>query len=190
MILSEQDGKTMLSFFKTVDTEWSADWSSMIIKEWKEYKDLYPSRNGGAVLGQGPISMREHYCEDYSAGAGNIWVFSESGAVDLEGVGLTKDIDLNQTFMGGVPTGVIIQGGVFMMQADVVYDQNGHLYSRVKADNQLYNSDYFLPDPMKYNGEVLEQCEPVLGRYLMYTARYTPIIDRKNCRLLSFIVEE
>ena len=123
MILSEQEGKTMLSFFKTVDTEWSADWSSMTITEWKEYKDLYPSRNGGIELGQGPISMREHYCADYDVRAGNIWIFSESGAVDLEGVGLTKDIDLNQTFMGGVPAGVTIQGGVFMIQTDVVYDQ-------------------------------------------------------------------
>lgn len=187
LILSEQDGKTMLSFFKSVETEWTDDYSSMIIKEWKEYKDLYPSRNGGAELGQGPLSMREHYCNDYSAGAGNIWIFSESGAVDLEGIGLTKDIDLDQTFMGGVPAGVKIQGGVFMMQADIIYDQNGYLYSRVKSDNQLFNSDYFLPEPMKYNDEVLEQCEPILGRYLMYTASYTPIIDRKNSRLLSFI---
>ena len=187
MILSEQDGKAMLSFFKTLDTEWSADWSSMTITEWKEYKDLYPSRNGGTELGQGPISMREHYCADYNVDAGNIWIFSESGAVDLEGVGLTKDIDLDQTFMGGVPTGVTIQGGVFMIQADVLYDQYGRLYSRVKSDNQLFNSDYFLPEPMKYDGEVLEQCEPVLGRYLMYTALYTPIIDRKNSRLLAII---
>ena len=131
LILSEQDGKTMLSFFKSVETEWTDDYSSMITKEWKEYKDLYPSRNGGAELGQGPLSMREHYCNDYSAGAGNIWIFSESGAVDLEGIGLTKDIDLDQTFMGGVPAGVKIQGGVFMMQADIIYDQNGYLLSLI-----------------------------------------------------------
>lgn len=131
--------------------------------------------------------MREHYCRIIEVRAGNIWIFSESGAVDLEGVGLTKDVDLNQTFMGGVPAGVTIQGGVFMIQTDVVYDQYGHLYSRVKSDNQLFNSDYFLPEPMKYEGKILEQCEPVLGRYLMYTARYTPIIDKKNSRLLAII---
>ena len=43
--------------------------------------------------------------------------------------------------MGGVPTGVTIQGGVFMIQADVLYDQYGRLYSRVKSDNQLFNTD-------------------------------------------------
>ena len=88
----------MLSFFKTVDTEWSADWSSMTITEWKEYKDLYPSRNGGIELGQGPISMREHYCADYDVRAGNIWIFSESGAVDLEIKPLWEEFPLELQF--------------------------------------------------------------------------------------------
>ena len=43
-ILSEKDGETVLSFFKTLETEWSSDYSVATITEWKEYVDLYPSR--------------------------------------------------------------------------------------------------------------------------------------------------
>lgn len=186
MILSEENGKAMLSFFKAGEMELSDD-NVMYIIDWKEYKDLYSSRNDGQELGRGALSMQEHYNGYRNNDAGNIWIFTESGAVDLEGVGLTKDIDLNETFMGGVPAGVIIQGGVFMQQVDVLYDQEGHLYSRIKSDNNLFNSDYFLPEPIKYKGEILEQCETVLERYTKDKGAYTLIVDRKNSRLLAIV---
>ena len=186
MILSEENGKTMLSFFKAGEMEFSDDNVGNII-DWKEYKDLYSFRNNGQELGHGALSMREHYCTSYDATVGNVWIFTEDGAVDLEGIGLTKDIDLNETFMGGVPAGAIIQGGVFMQQVDIVYDQKGQLYSRIKADDELFNSDYFLPEPIKYEGEVLEQCETVLGRYTNYNGKYTLIVDWKNSRLLAIV---
>lgn len=186
-ILSEKNGEACLSFFKSEETEWSADYSEVTISEWKEYNDLYSSRNGGEKLGRGALSMREHYCTDANSNVGQYWIFTEEGAKDLEGAGFTKDIDLNQTFMGeGIPAGVIMQGGVFMVFADILYDQNGHLYSRVKADPELFNSDYFLSDPVKYNGKVLESCEPVFGRYSQDDGNYVPIIDRKDNRVLAF----
>lgn len=186
IILSEENGKAMLSFFKAGEMEYSDDNVGYII-DWKEYKDLYSSRNDGQELGRGALSMQEHYNGYSNNDAGNIWIFTESGAVDLEGVGLTKDIDLNETFMGGVPAGVIIQGGVFMQQVDVLYDQEGHLYSRIKSDNNLFNSDYFLSEPIKYKGEILEQCETVLERYTKDKGAYTLIVDRKNSRLLAIV---
>lgn len=188
-ILAEKDGEASLAFFKTEETEWSSDYSVATITEWKEYDDLYPSRNGGQKLGRGALSMREHYCDDRSNdNVGQYWIFTQDGATDLEGVGFTKDITLNQAFMGGsIPEGVVIQGGVFMKMADIVYDQNGRLYSRVKSDPNLFNSDYFLTEPVKYDGETLEQCEPIFGRYTKYNGTHTPIIDRKNNRLLVFM---
>ncbi len=187
-ILAEKNGEACLSFFKTEETEWSSDWSVATITKWKEYDDLYSSRNGGQKLGRGALCMREHYCTGEDADVGQYWIFTEDGAKDLEGIGFTKDIDLNQTFMGGsVPAGAVIQGGVFMKIADILYDQNGCLYSRVKSDPQLFNSDYFLDDPIKYDGKVLEKCEPVFGRYTQSYGNYIPIIDRKNNRLLAFL---
>ena len=184
MILSDDNGRSVLSFFKTLDMEYSPDWTSVMITDSKFYADLYPFRNGGEELGRGPLHMQEHY-HRYGSDPGNIWFFSESGTVDLEGEGLTKDIDLEQAFLGEIPSDVTIVGGVSMMQVDVLYDQKGRLYSRVKSNSELFHSDYFLPEPLRYQGEVLEQCEPILGRYTKYGAGYTPIIDRKNHRILA-----
>lgn len=186
IILSDDNGRAVLSFFKTLDLEYGADLNSVAIKSSKFYADLYPSRNGGKELGQGPLRMQEHY-HLQGSDPGNIWIFSENGTIDLEGEGLTKSIDLDETFYGGIPVGITIQGGISMWNLDVMYDQEGRLYSRVKSTNELFHSDYFLPEPIIYKGEVLEQCETILGRYTSTTGRYTPIIDRKNHRILAIM---
>lgn len=186
VILSDDNGRSVLSFFRALDVGFGPGYSSMIISDSRFYADLYPARNGGEQLGNGPLGIQEHF-HNYENGPGNIWVFQESGTIDLEGEGLTKDIGLDQTFLGGVPVGVAIQGGISMMQVDVLYDQQGRLYSRVKSNNELFHSDYFLPEPLKFQGEVLEDCEPVFGRFMRYDAKYTPIIDRKHHRILAIL---
>lgn len=186
VILSKDtDGRTMLSFFKSVEQDFADD-GSVYLPQTKVYKDVYPFRNGGEDLGRGALGMLEHFISGGGA-VGQYWIFTEDGAVDLDGQGFTKDIDLSQTFMDGIPAGVTIQGGVCMAWVDVMYDQYGRLYSRVKSDDKLFNSDYFLPEPLEYEGEMLEQCKPVLGRYTLYNSKYTPIIDTKNHRMLAIM---
>lgn len=185
ILSKDTDGRTMLSFFRSMNQDFADD-GTIYLPEVKIYKDLYPFRNGGENLGNGPLGMLEHFSRDDNT-VGQYWIFTEEGAVDLDGEGFEKDIELGQTFMGGMPTDVKIQGGVCMIWVDVMYDQHGRLYSRVKADAGLFNSDYFLPDPVKYEGEVLEQCEPILGRYMNEVSHYTPIIDRKNSRMLAIM---
>ncbi len=188
VILSEGEDKTAkLSFFKTLDGEYSPDYSELIITETKVYNDLYPSVNNNETLGRGPLALREHFNEGDGRNIGNYWIFTESGAVDCYGDSFVKDIDMAQTFRGGLPADVIIQDGVFMTWVDVIYDQYGHIYTRLKADDELFNSDYFLQEPVSYNGEVLEQCYTVLGRYTSWTGRYTLVVDKKYSRLLAIL---
>lgn len=185
VILSEgEDRAAKLSFFKTLDGEYSSDYSEFYITKSKVYKDLYPSVNGNETLGQGPISLREHFNEGDGRDIGNYWIFTESGAVDCYGESFLKDIEMSQTFRGGLPAGTIIQDGVFMTWVDVIYDQYGHIYTRIKADDELFNSDYFLQEPISYKGEVLEQCYTVLGRYTLWGGMYTLVVDKKHSRLL------
>jgi len=186
MILSDDNGRSVLSFFKTLQMGYGPGFGSVVILNSKFYADLYPARNKGEQLGTRPLRMQEHYSMEWGI-PGNIWVYSESGTVDLEGEGMTKDIDLEQAFLDGIPSGVTILGGISMSQVDVVYDQKGRLYSRVKSNNELFHCDYFLPEPLRYKGEVLESCEPILGRYMRSEGGYTPIIDRKNHRILVLV---
>lgn len=185
VILSEGENKSaQLSFFKTLDGEYSGDYSQYFITDFKIYKDLYPSVNGNETLGQGPISIREHFNNGNEDEVGHYWIFTESGAIDCYGDSFAKDIDMSQAFRGGVPAGVVIQDGVFMNRVDVIYDQNGHIYTRIKTDNELFNSDYFLQEPIIFKGEILEQCYTVLGRYTIFGGRYALVVDQKNSRLL------
>ena len=188
VILSEgEDRAAKLSFFKTLEGEYSSDYSEYFIKKIKVYEDLYPSVNDNKTLGQGPLSLREHFNEGEGNDVGNYWIFTESGAVDCYGESFLKDIDMSQTFRGGLPAGTIIQDGVFMQWVDVIYDQNGRIYTRIKADDELFNSDYFLQEPVSYKGEVLEQCYTVLGRYTSWGGRYTLVVDKKHSRLLAIL---
>lgn len=185
VILSEREDKSaQLSFFKTLDGEYSSDYSEFFIKKFKVYENLYSSVNEGTTLGQGPLSLREHFNEGEGEDIGNYWIFTESGAVDCYGESFVKDIDISQTFRGGLPTGMIIQDGVFMHWVDVIYDQYGHIYTRIKADEELFNSDYFLQEPVSYKGAVLEQCYTVLGRYTLWGGRFVLVVDEKKSRLL------
>lgn len=82
---------------------------------------------------------------DYETIIGNVCVFQESGAVDLSGESFEKQIDMVESFDGGVyPAGAIIYPGTFMDRVDVLADQKGQLYSRFRAVATVYNSEYFL----------------------------------------------
>ncbi len=108
----------------------------------KFYDDVYVMANDGK-LGTGPIALQEHFRAqvDYETIIGNVCVFQESGAVDLSGESFEKQIDMVESFDGGVyPAGAIIYPGTFMDRVDVLADQKGRLYSRFRAVATVYNS--------------------------------------------------
>ncbi|MGM9739992.1 MAG: PKD-like family lipoprotein [Candidatus Cryptobacteroides sp.] len=190
MILSDVAGKSRLSFLSV--TSLMEDDSP----EYPEGSDQYYYDGTRFVqdvfvgeLGTGPIALQEHWREAISWSddvIGNVLVFQESGAVDLEGVGFTKEMDMRNSFVEYPSAGTVLYPGTFMDYADVVADQDGKLYSRLKLTPEAYHSEYFLPTPLKANGEseVLENCRVVRGFYESNRFGYQVVYDGKNKRML------
>ena len=87
----------------------------------------------------------------------------------MEGTGFTKEIDMVDAFVGQKypASNTVLYPGSFIQYADVVCDQDGKLYSRLKLSDNVYNSEYFLQSPLKVRGEeeVLENCRVCRGYY-------------------------
>ncbi|MGN1233605.1 MAG: PKD-like family lipoprotein [Candidatus Cryptobacteroides sp.] len=193
MILSDVDGKSRLSFLSV---------ASLLDEDSPEYpegSEQYYFDNTRFVpdvyvgeLGTGPIALQEHWREaiDWSEDViGNVCVFQESGAVDLEGTGFTKEMDMRNAFVGGEypAANTVLYPGTFIEFTDVVADQDGKLYSRLKLTSEAYHSEYFLPTPLKVNGEdeALENCTVCSGFYKSNRFGYQVVYDGKNKRMLS-----
>lgn len=182
MILSDVEGESRLSYFSNLEYDSDAE----EFKKVKFYDDVYVMANDGK-LGTGPIALQEHFRAqvDYETIIGNVCVFQESGAVDLSGESFEKQIDMVESFDGGVyPAGAIIYPGTFMDRVDVLADQKGQLYSRFRAVATVYNSEYFLQTPLSFEGETLEQCRVARGFYRANRTGYAVVYDGKNKRML------
>lgn len=193
MMLSDVGGKSRISFLSVAslmdeDSEGYPEGSEQYYYEnYRFVPDVC-----GDELGTGPIALQEHWREAINWSEtviGNVCVFQESGAVDLEGVGFTREVDMKSSFVGGeLPSaGTVLYPGTFMDYADVVADQDGKLYSRLKLTPEAYHSEYFLPTPLKANGEdeVLEDCTVCSGFYKSNRFGYQVVYDGKNKRMLS-----
>lgn len=186
LILSDNGGKSQLSYFSNLEY----DDDAAEFKRVDFIHDVYSLVNDGE-LGRGPIAMQVHFREgvDWKDEIiGNVCVFQESGAVDLSGESFAKEIDLVKAFDGGVyPDGVTaVYPGTFMDMLDVLMDQRGRLYSRLKASSEVYNSEYFLHTPLCFGKETepLEQCQVARGFYRANRTGYALVYDGKNKRML------
>lgn len=194
MILSDDGGKSRLSFLSVTGL------LSHDSKEQPEGSDQYYYDGERFItdayigdLGSGPIALQEHWREgiDWDDNVvGNVCVFQKSGAVDLEGKGFTKEIDMSDAFVGKKypDANTVLYPGSFLEYVDVVRDQDGKLYSRLKLSSSVYNSEYFLPTPLKVEGEdeVLTNCTVCRGFYMSNRFGYQVIYDGNNKRLLYF----
>lgn len=188
MILSDVNGKSRLSYFSSLEYDEDND----IFKKVKFYDDAY-TPVFGTELGTGPIAIQEHFRQgvDWQDEIiGNVCIFQESGAVDLNGESFEKELDMVQAFDGGkYPDGAIIYPGTLMDRVDVVSDQKGRLYSRFKATSTVYNSEYFLPAPLCYGDEKepVEKCQVARGFYRDNRTGYAFVYDGKNKRMLYIV---
>lgn len=191
MVLSDDGGESLLSFLSVVKTsidsgeeEKHPEGSEQVhFTETKFIKNV----TGDEPLGSGPTHIMEHYREAidwHEDVVGNVCIFQESGAVDLEGVGFTKEIDMVDAFDGATFPNGAIYPGTFMEYLDVVTDAKGRLYSRVKLVSTVFNSEYFLQEPVLYEGEVMEQCQLAYGFYSSNRYGLCVMHDGKNDRFL------
>lgn len=188
MILSDADGKSQLSFLSLMYDDETEEYTDP-----KFIEDVY-ALVSNEPLGSGPIALQEHFRKeiDYNDRViGNVCVFQESGAVDLSGESFEKQVNMVETFDGGAyPGGVTaLYPGTFMDMIDVVADQRGRLYSRIKSSAISYNTEFFLPDPLTLGGETepVEQCQVGRGYYRANRTGYAFVYDGKNKRMLYIL---
>lgn len=192
MILSDDGGKSRLSFLSVSDlldqdSEEQPEGSQQYYYDGARFiPDVYLGE-----LGTGPIALQEHWREaiDWNDEVvGNVCVFQKSGAVDLEGTGFTKEIDMKDAFVGQQypAANTVLYPGSFITFTDVVCDQDGKMYSRLKMAAEVYNSEYFLPVPLKVSGETepLEQCTVCRGFYATNRLGFQVVYDGKHKRML------
>lgn len=184
VILSEKDGNSQLSFI-SFDLTTNYATKRTTVKSAKIYPNVYEERQK-QILGQGPIAIHEHFTRK-SASVDNTQylVLQNSGPTDVVSTTLTKDIDLNSAFIGGAypPAVTAFKKAAFMDFTDVLVDQDGKLYSRIKLVKELFHSSYFFLDPLKYEGKELRNCSLINGYYR--DAKMTLIHDKDNKRFLA-----
>lgn len=191
MILSDVGGESLLSFLSVMEMKINSETEQYDITKSRFIRDVYAEANNGGKLGNGPICLQEHFREavDHNEDViGNVCVFQQSGAVDLTGVTFEKEIDMNEAFLGNIyPVGATLRPGSFMTMVDVLSDQEGKLYSRIKASEKAYHSEYFLQDPLSATGEKepLQDCKVVRGYYAPNRIPYTLIYDGGKKRMLT-----
>ena len=169
LVLSEKEnGRSSLSFIKwksedvagIAGLEEGNENPGMVMKSYVEYPDLYFTENG-EDLPAGPIGIHEHYCHDKTT-VGQILVMTEGGAIDINGKTFRKDPvgSIEAVFPGGsYPEGMDhISQAMMMTRVDLVTDQDGHIYTRVKNSNKLFHSGKFLNNQLEYDGEAVSGC--------------------------------
>lgn len=195
MILSDKDGESILSFLAVTEVEKKEGSEQYFITKSQFIPDAYSIANEGKSLGKGPIAIQERFRESVDVQTdevvGNVCIFQESGGVELNGTDFSKEMDIVQSFYGGqYPNGVsVIKPGSYMHLIDILSDQEGRLYSRIKKVPTVFHSEYFLHTPLTVNGEseVLTQCTVSRGYYRYNRYGYAVLYDGKNKRLLAAV---
>lgn len=175
MVLSEIDGKSIISFVKRK----AVAGPSSYVSEVEVFKDAYKIGNKEGELGQNPTDFQEHFSAEDDA-IGQFIIFQEN-PVDIDGLFFKKVLNLSQIFEGGIMPEKIV-GGAFMAYLDILQDDKGQLYTRIKSTDELFHSNYFLPTPIKFENETLTDCKVIRGRY--GNTKATLIHDQKKQRFL------
>lgn len=191
MILSDDNGSSLLSFLSVSGLKYKDGSDQLYFSESQLIRDVH----AGTSLGKGPIAIQEHYRgndrdngEMYVDDPGNVAIFQKSGAVDLNGETFDKEINFIESFDGGVLNegATELHPGAFMSSVDIMTDQEGRLYSRIRLPITFHNN-YFLNSPLKVEGEtnILKNCTICRGYYSSDKYGYSLIYDGQNKRLLS-----
>ena len=153
MILSEKDGQSSLSFVREVILGYDMDEVGVYhILDNQTFPDVYKEANG-EVLGSGPILITEHFSQ---TAPGSLLVLQRGapGCIDIDGNTLLRDIYLSETFVDGqFPPGFEPVNATWMHWLDVIENKDGRLYTRLKYSDALFNSGYFITEPVLIGDE-------------------------------------
>ncbi|MCE8952552.1 hypothetical protein K0G24_16255 [Bacteroides thetaiotaomicron] len=155
LVLSEKDGKSMLTYLRK---HWTENKEGEDELECVVIRDVYGLANDGESLGSDPQSINVHYVNQFDGedNTGWVWVAQKGGqgCVDLSGTSYQRQGNLNQMFLeGSYPAGFTPQSVVDFKYLTLAIGEDGTTYTRVKESDLLYNSGYFLERSLTYEGE-------------------------------------
>lgn len=180
LVLSEKNGDASLSFLKNGHTHYTSTGDLDSI-QFDVTADVYRLENQEGFNGK-PVKVHEHFCKDDET-KGQTLVLLDNGLVDVNSQTFKKEVTGDQIFVGGWPSGLKPADVMFMQWTDLLTDQEGHLYSRVKSTNKLFHSEYFLPDPVTFQNETLEKIQIILGKFA--DPGFCLLYDGKHNRFLT-----
>lgn len=176
MVLGEKAGKTQFSFIKSSGSNFA---------EFTEYQGIFASENG-KTLPDGPLLIHEHFCKD-SATKGQLLLMTRDGAVDIGGMDFKRDVTAEDIFDGGTYPAEVeyMSDAMFMSRIDLIADQDGHVYSRMKGTVDLFHSGYFLHDKLALDGETLEGCRFIMAPFSTFCACLVHDTAKKRLLLIT-----
>lgn len=128
---------------------------------YKDFHNVYEEINKEA-LGRAPLRIMQHFHEsDYyhDSETGGLWVFQgDNHSLDISGVSFEKDVLLKDQFLDGMPADLEPYDMVDMAWSSFVIGKDGKMYSRKKISQYLFNTGYFLNEPVTFeeNGNTYE----------------------------------
>ena len=148
IVLTEKDGKSSLSFIREMMVDYvEDDLGVSLVLENQIFPDIYKEING-EDLGTMPLEVMEHLS---TVAPGAILVLQQGhpGGVDIDGNTFQRDIYLQETFMDQMlPLGFNPVKATWMHWLDVIENEDGRLFTRLKYTDQLFNSGYFITEPV------------------------------------------
>lgn len=155
LILSEENGKSQLSFIRS---KWLYDKVDTVIYD-GEWKNIYATENGGEELKGLPVSLNEHGVYDlHNTIFGEITIMTREGGKvyvqELNGETLKRETYIEQEFDGGVvPENFKPVETLQTCYDSFILDESGCVYIRRSATNEAFHTGYFSHKITLWNGQ-------------------------------------
>lgn len=147
MVLSDDDGRSMLSMIKTktVPTE-SGDADSLVVVG--ANIDIFPT------LGRGPVRLLEHgLMDDYAIE--EVMVVQER-TMELDGNSMQAELYTDQEFSGSAPAGFRCVNAILSGGSNYLLGADGHVYYSINAEGFYPHTGFYSPEPL-HNGNKYTQ---------------------------------
>lgn len=139
-------------------------------------ENIFSLENEGMTLPPSTFKMHMHYAkeilsdgnEDYRS---RLTFVSDHEIISVEPASfrIEEESNLANMFDGNIPAG--LQEGIgdiyFAHHLDLITDKKGHLYSRIKTNEEEFEFDKFLSEPMAYYNPVTDEDEVLSGIKLL-----------------------
>lgn len=176
-ILGEKDGHTCLSAI--LSSSFLGDKVDIANSTIRTVVGVYHAEND-EYLPDDPIRLHEH---NWYGGGPQVMVITPTELVDVESSTFVKDMTGSEMIDGGWPAGMRAANVMYMGWTDVLEDEEGQIYTRIKSTKELPNSEYFYPVPCKCEGED----EPLTDTHIIVSklgGNFCLLHDDKHKRLL------